>query len=202
MKILAMMAMTVAMETSVRADDVTVYVQGLSVVPAPMLGRARGLANEIFAGVGVKIDWYTGQPPRSQRSPQTPIVIEMTTGTPRERLPGALAFALPYEGVHIDVFYDRVHEATEPQLTPNVLAHVLVHEITHILQGTCRHSDTGIMKARWNHNDYMEMRLKPLSFTEEDVQLIRFGVAERANETLIAAAPSLLTWHPKQFALR
>jgi hypothetical protein len=189
MKILAMMAIAVAIETGARADDVTVYVQGLSVVPAPMLGRAQALANEIFAGVGVKIDWRTGQPSRSQRSRQTPIAIEMTTGTPRERLPGALACSLLYEGIHVVVFYDRVQEATEPQLTPNVLAHVLVHEITHILQGTCRHSDTGVMKARWNHTDYMEMGLKPLSFTEEDVQLIRAGLVARATPgTLVATA--------------
>jgi hypothetical protein len=191
MKILAVIAMAVALETDARADEVTVYVQGLTVVPAQMLAPAEVLANEIFAGVGVKIDWRIGRPSRSQRSRQTPIVIEMTTGTPQERLPGALAVALPYEGVHINVFYDRVQEATEPQLTPDVLAHVLVHEITHILQETCRHSGTGVMKARRNHKDYMEMKIKPLSFTEEDVQLIRIGLARRANASaLIAAAPN------------
>ena len=116
-------------------------------------------------------------------------MVEIVTDTSRELKPGALAFARPYEGVHIDVFYDRVRAATEPELTPNVLAHVLVHEITHILQGTCRHSDTGVMKARWNHEDYMEMRLNPLSFTEEDVQLIRAGLAGRTNAgTLVATA--------------
>jgi len=190
MKILAVMAMAVALETGARADELTVYVQGMSVVPAQTLGRAQGLANEIFAGVGVNIDWRVGQPSRSQRSLQTPIVVEMVTGIPRE-LPGALAFAYPYEGVHINVFYDRVQEATEPQLTPTVLAHVLVHEITHILQGTCRHSDTGVMKARWTHQDYMDMKVKPLSFTEEDVQFIRIGLAKRANASaLIAAVPN------------
>lgn len=76
-------------------------------------------------------------------------------------------------------------------MTTNLLAHVLVHEITHILQGTCRHSDTGIMKARWTHQDYMEMGQKPLSFTEKDLQLIRTGLAKRANSvTLIAATPT------------
>ena len=167
----------------------TVYVQGLSVVPAPVLCRAQALANEIFAGVGVKIDWRRGQPSRSQSRIEKPIVVEMITDTPSELKPGALAFARPYEGVHINVFYDRVRAATEPELTPNVLAHVLVHEITHILQGTCRHSDTGVMKARWTHTDYMEMGQKPLSFTEEDVQLIKSGLAARANAgTLVATA--------------
>jgi hypothetical protein len=192
MKILAIMAMAVVMETGARADDMTVYLLGVSVVPAPVLGRAQALANEIFADVGVKIDWRRGQPSSFQSQHQRAIVVEMVPDTPREHTPGALAFALPYEGVHIQVFYNRVQAATQPELTPNILAHVLVHEITHILQGTCRHSDTGIMKAHWNHSDFMEMRLKPLSFTEEDAQMIRFGVARRENAgTLIAAAPSL-----------
>jgi hypothetical protein len=177
MKITTVAAVAIAVAMNARATEVTVYVQGLSVVPLPVLNRARVLANGMFAGVDVKIDWRTGQPPRRESQHQGAIMVEIVTDTPRELKPGALAFARPYEGVHIDVFYDRVRAATEPELTPNVLAHTLVHEITHILQGTCRHSDTGVMKARWNHEDYMEMRLKALSFTEEDVRLIRAGLA-------------------------
>jgi hypothetical protein len=189
MKILALVAMAVVMEIGARADEVTVHVLCGPIVPAPVLGQAEALASEMFAGVGVTIDWRRGQPSQSQSLVENPIVVEMVTDTPRQVKPGALAFARPYEGVHIDVFYDRVRAATEPELTPNVLAHVLVHEITHILEGTCRHSETGIMKARWTHQDYMEMGQKPLSFTEEDVRLIRFGVAKRVNAgTLIAAA--------------
>jgi hypothetical protein len=189
MKMMAMMAMAVMMETGARADEVTVYVQGMSAVSATILWRAQSLANEIFAGVGVRIDWRQGEPSRSGSRRERAIVVEMIPKTPAQLKPGALAYALPYEGVHINVFYDRVQAATEPELTPNVLAHVLVHEITHILQGTCRHSDTGIMKARWSHTDYMEMGQRPLSFSDTDVQLIRTGVAERANAaTLIAAA--------------
>jgi hypothetical protein len=190
MKITTVAAMAIAAAMSARADEVTVYVQGLSVAPAPMLNRARALANEMFASVDVKINWREGEPSRSLSHPERAIVVEIVTDTPRELKPGALAFARPFEGVHIKVFYDRVQAVTEPELTPNLLAHVLVHEITHVLQGTCRHSDTGVMKARWNHEDYMEMRLKPLSFTEEDVQLIRAGLAARAEAaTLVAAAP-------------
>ncbi len=164
MKITAMAAVAITVAMSARADEVTVYVQGLSVLPAPTLNRAQVLANEIFAGVGVQVDWRRGQPSRSRSPIEKPIVVEIITDTPAKLNPGALAFARPYEGVHITLFYDRVGAATDPELTPNVLAHVLVHEITHILQGTCWHSDSGVMKARWNHKDYMEMRLKPLSF--------------------------------------
>ncbi len=189
MKITTIAAMAVAVAMSARADEVMVYVQGLSVVPAPTLNRARALASEMFATVDVKINWRGGEPSRSQLYPERAIVVEVVTDTPRELKPGALAFALPFEGVHIKVFYDRVQAATEPELTGNVLAHVLVHEITHILQGTCRHSDTGVMKARWAHADYMEMGQKPLSFTDEDARLIKAGLVARATPgTLVATA--------------
>jgi hypothetical protein len=188
MKITTMAAVAIAVAMDVRAAEVTVYVQGLSVATAPVMSRAQALANEIFAGVGVKIDWRRGQPSCSRSPIEKPIVVQLINDTPSGLKPGALAFARPYEGVHIDVFYDRVRAATEPELTPNVLAHVLVHEITHILQGTCRHSETGVMKARWTHTDYMEMGQKPLSFTEEDVQLIKNGLAERDNGDIPVAA--------------
>jgi hypothetical protein len=42
-----------------------------------------------------------------------------------------------------------------------------VHEITHVLEGIDRHSATGIMKDRWDDNDYAEMRRKPLRFAPE-----------------------------------
>lgn len=189
MKIIAMMALAVTMEIGARADQVTVYVQGSDVVPITTFIRAQGLANGIFRGAGVKIDWRIGQPPRSQPRRRDPIVVEITTKTPSQLEPGALAFALPYEGVHIDVFYDRVQQVNPDSLTEYVLAHVLVHEITHILQGISRHSETGVMKAHWNQDDYMDMRWKGLAFTELDVQLIRVGLAERAKTgALIAAA--------------
>jgi hypothetical protein len=74
-----------------------------------------------------------------------------------------------------------------------VLAHVLVHEITHVLEGIDRHSATGIMKAHWNYNDYLEMRRKPLPFAHEDVNLIYDGlkaprVAPAAMLTRVARA--------------
>src|ERR1700685_64961 len=111
---MAVVAITVAMNA--RADQVTVYVQDLPMVPTPMLNRAQALANEMFAGVGVNIDWRRGQPSRSQSRREAAIVVEMATDTPRHQLPGALAFARPYEGVHITLFYDRVRVATEPEL--------------------------------------------------------------------------------------
>jgi hypothetical protein len=81
--------------------------------------------------------------------------------------------AQPYDRAAIQVFYDRIQYAKAPG---RVLAHVLVHEITHVLQGIARHSSTGIMKASWDRDDFDRMRYTTLPFTEEDIALIRRGL--------------------------
>ena len=74
------------------------------------------------------------------------------------------------------MFYDRIKYKPAPA---ELLAHVMVHEITHILQGISRHSDSGIMKANWSGEEFQRMRFKALPFTEEDVVLIRRGLEAR-----------------------
>jgi hypothetical protein len=69
---------------------------------------------------------------------------------------------------------------------PNLLAHVLVHEITHLIQGINRHSDRGVMKARWDEDDYEQMRSRRLAFTEYDIRLIRLGLEVRSSRAVLA----------------
>jgi hypothetical protein len=138
--------------------------------------RARELASEMFAGIGVAIEWRLGL----RGCPAQAILISLSYDTPASLKLGALAYALPYEGSHVRVFYDRIAQNLCQRLIPIVLAHVLVHEITHIVQGICRHSDNGIMKTRWNHDDLQHMAWKPLAFAAEDADLIYRGLATRA----------------------
>jgi hypothetical protein len=91
------------------------------------------------------------------------------TRTPGSFMPGSLAYVVPNAGSHITVFLDRIEEMRAPS---NVLAHVMVHEITHLLQGVGRHSASGVMKEVWSARDFGWMRIKPLSFTPVDVELI------------------------------
>lgn len=159
---------------------VTVYVRNRD-VPSQVQNLAEVVADKIFAGVGLSIDWRCERP--ATRRLEGSIAIDLAVAPQRSR-PHPVAFALPYEGVHIRVFYDRIQEERNPAA---MLAHVLVHEITHILQGMVRHSETGIMKARWSAADIDEMGYKALPFTPLDVMLIQRGVAHR---TAAAATPA------------
>jgi hypothetical protein len=148
--------------------------------PFPGVAQARLLASEMFAAIGIRVRWRQGL----GGCPSGGILISLADGTPARLMPGALAYALPYEGRHIRVFYDRSTQHNARNGIPVVLGHVLVHEITHILQGISRHSATGIMKARWDQRDFDFMDLKCLKFTREDVDLIYRGLAVRLRHSV------------------
>ena len=179
MTITMIVAMAAAVGMGSRTGQkVTVYVEDTPVVPAAALVQARHLATEIFAGAGVRIDWRSGHPSNVKLHDEQAIVVSMALNTPANYLPGALASAQVYEGVQITVFWDRVEQPVRPAPAYVILGHVLVHEITHLLQGINRHSESGIMKARWTHRDYAAMAWKPLPFTPHDIFLLHMSREE------------------------
>jgi hypothetical protein len=188
MKIAVKIAMATLIGMSAQAEQrVTVYVQDGMVVPLKTLAQAERLAADMFATAGVRIEWRNGHPREAA------ITVSLAETTPKDYLPGALAFARAYEGVHITVFYDRVLATAPREVTPALLAHVLAHEITHILQGCDQHSESGIMKARWTKNDIDQMAFKALPFTSEDVDMIHIGLAaqdHRGSPTVAMALDS------------
>ncbi len=178
MRLMAMMAMTVAAGLTVQAGQVlnqrlTVYVRNSANVPEDTRDQAENLASSMFASIGVQVDWRCGEP---RSSFEQALAIQLATNTPKDEKPGALAYAKPYEGVHIVVFWDRIQFGLAPR---GLLAHVMAHEITHILEGASRHSETGIMKAQWTDEDHRAMLIQPLRFAPVDVDLIHQGLAAR-----------------------
>ena len=90
-----------------------------------------------------------------------------------------MAYAMPYEGAHIVLFYDRI-AVSGRALLPHLMAHVMVHEITHILPGRRPALRKGVMKAHWGQLDFNRMMGKPLDFTPGDVEMIHNGLLARA----------------------
>jgi hypothetical protein len=166
---------------------VKVYILRNAGVPFPTLLVAQLVAREMFAKAGVNLKFQTGEPKLD--AARRAIVIDMAWHAPERFSPSALAYAQEFEGVHITVFYDRVEamaggELVQPLANGTLamlLAHVLVHEITHILEGTDRHSQQGVMKAHWTAEDVARMAKKPLPFDHTDIELIHLGLARREN---------------------
>jgi hypothetical protein len=149
---------------------------------------AKGVADKMFAAIDINLSWRPAEFCKTHRGA---ILITLSRKTAANFKRGALAYARPFEGVHIEVFYDRI-ELLDYATLPKVLGHVFVHEITHILQAIPWHSENGVMKAHWTDRDYAHMRTVSLQFTREDVELIHFGLAardRRVSGTLMAAAP-------------
>ena len=128
--------------------------------------QARTVASGIFTSIGVKIQWHG-----PDKCPTEAVYVSFSSRTPASDHPGASAYALPYEGTHVVVFLDRVKDLA-PSAVGLLLGYNMAHEITHILEGTARHSESGIMKAHWDAKDHYQMSLGQLSFAPEDVRLI------------------------------
>jgi hypothetical protein len=143
--------------------------------------RAEQLANVIFTKADVRIAWQNvgAQEKRHtcSASQDRQINVRLGTGTPASFHPGALAFAQVDSGLFIQVFFDRIVQVATHNGEGRVLAHVLVHEITHVIEGGSRHSEKGMMMSKWSSFEIMQMNFKPLSFTPEDIQLIHLGLA-------------------------
>jgi hypothetical protein len=139
---------------------------------------AESIATQIYAGIGVELQWR-----RCRTCPAGGIRVAMTTNTPPGLLPGALAYTTPYGEASIRVFYDRVLEGgtRQREMAASLLGHVLAHEIGHVLQGISRHSESGVMKGRWEYRDILDMSRKPFSFAPIDERLIVLGMEGRLD---------------------
>jgi hypothetical protein len=166
-----------------KAALATVSICVETAAPFIQTGLAESVASAIYAGIGIKLDWRHGS-----YCPTDALILTLTLDTPEGLMPGSMAYAKPYEGKHVRVFYDRVSNLQPyPKHTAcQILGHVLAHEIGHMLQRTSRHSETGVMKAQWTAADYKSMAVRPFRFTAEDVELILAGLPtmNRSNASL------------------
>ncbi len=131
----------------------------------------------MFARAGVRITWVNGKP-RSSGADGAPVVVHVrfVRQSMDAHSAGALAYATPFaRGVNtITVLRDRIRAIADgPAREPHILTHVLAHEIGHVLQGTDRHAESGVMKACWDREDFQAMERNSLEFTLTDVELMR-----------------------------
>ena len=144
----------------------------------------RGAA-DLFSAAGIRTAWHLDGSCQSSSDAVDVVMVSFLKGAPKTERPGSLAYALPYEGTHIVVYYDRVQRLAVSDGGPKgqvslVLEYVLVHEITHLLEGVSRHSNGGIMKAHWDSGDYFEMARKKFVLSLIDIDLVNKGLHARA----------------------
>jgi hypothetical protein len=164
--------------------EVSINLHNATVAGPGTVERAKLLAKNMFASIGINIVWRSCS---LESHPGLCVDVLLSAGDYSDESDGPLAEAFPFAGTagHITVRYDRVHNSAgmTHDLEPVLLGHVLVHEITHVLQCLDRHSDSGVMKARYTSEDYYDMRWKPLTFTLEDIDLIHLGIQVLQSRT-------------------
>lgn len=170
--------------------DVSILVQTDGQPGAAIRALAEMTATEMFAKIGVRAVWVADA---KGSGAATGVVLHLRiTDEPQDGRPPALGYAHTFANStksSIVIMWDRIltRSGGVPMLAPTLLAHVMVHEVTHVLQRVVRHSDEGIMKTEWSREDIESIHWQPLAFTEEDVRLIQSGLAGLRKLTIDAA---------------
>jgi len=179
------LALVAAAQARGEEREIAVGLENAQMVPFALLAQAQATAARVYAGVGVKLRW------RSQAA--TEIWMQFDTRVAEGVHPGAMGYATPYgkTGTRIHILLDRVLSAGSRRLAGVLLGHVMAHELGHVLEGISRHSDSGVMKAHWDDQDFDEMLVGRLSFSGADTDLLQMGVARLARyskATVLTAA--------------
>jgi hypothetical protein len=171
------------------AGKIRVCVNSGNYTSVGVVTLAEDITSRMLATAGVGVEWHAvaNAVCREARQNDT-VALDFAEYALPGQPPGALAYAEVYDAVHIVVLFDRVkRSANGPTQVSIVLAHVMTHEIAHLLEGIARHSKTGVMKAHWNAKDFALMGWSPLPFAPEDIELIRLGLVRRAARFASAA---------------
>jgi hypothetical protein len=104
-----------------------------------------------------------------------PFIVGILASAPKG-LPYALGYSLPAEPewVHAVVFDDRIEEVHYRNRVSysSLLGCAIAHEVTHMLLKSSAHSVRGVMKARWERTDLLDIACGRLSFNPEENTLI------------------------------
>ena len=109
------------------------------------------------------------------------IALEIVAEAPLGRKASVLGTAQPFarQGLNVRVFADRIAAAADRQNRSysSVLAHVMAHEIGHVLLRTNDHSGAyGLMAPVWTDWEYGQMGRGLMFFNHSESQAMRVGL--------------------------
>ena len=179
MRAIQVLGITLFMAVSLPADECAVNVTLVSgnLVSTAAVIKAKSVAGDIFADIGMELGW--SKETTDGRRCIRRIGARLETASGPGEPPDALAYTTL--GVRADrqihIFIDRVGAMVPESSLGTLLGHVLAHEITHVLEGVPRHSDGGVMKARWDRIDLKCLVHHPLHFDLVDAALIHAALS-------------------------
>ncbi len=185
----------------------TVCVYNYAQVSSRLLVAAEEEVTRIFLEAGVEVDWVLwpvrGRAEDRQVAPQSDSprwshVLNLTTRAKAGKLPSnldPLGFAMPCAKqdpiCRAYIFSDRIEDMAKEQSASEarILAHVMAHELGHLVLGPHCHSREGIMEGIWQSKAIARASHGILLFTAGQGEVIRVAIGRR-NTSHEAAAVS------------
>ena len=174
---------------------ITYEIYNHSGVSHDTLTAAASILHALFAASGVEGVWLTPQAhfpnpqPASGACPR-PLRLIMLAEDQFEavvRTPGVFGIKAKSDRDHHGVAYlspRRVARAARAHKLriPTVLAHVMAHELVHLIQPRPSHTLTGLMRAHWESDDYAAMAQGHLGLASDQRRSFR-TMLDRRNHT-------------------
>ncbi len=170
-----------------------VMVRNSAGVPDDTINDAQKQAGKILGHVGVEVAWIDCQlsinasvctgTAEADRLELT-IVTEDNRQMFSEDVLGRSVLGGSDRGVYARVFYAHIQVKAEQEgVSPATLLGLAVaHEFGHLLLGPKAHSEQGIMRANWSHNDIQRGIRGQLRFTPQQAPLIQANEQSRTKE--------------------
>lgn len=153
-------------------------------------------ATRIFGVTGIKLQPVVGNlestearlvnyldPPHRNKISQpaccarVDIAVDLVKRAPQSLKLSILGSATPFatRGLNVRLFMDRIQDAAarDNQPVPILVAHVLAHEIGHVLARTTAHAPSGLMSASWSDSEYRRLGAGVLLFSRQEAALLR-----------------------------
>ena len=149
--------------------------------PADVLSAARHELVGIFARAGIQIVWHdeTSAAPPAYRFAVKIVPHSLNYGHAK---PHVMGVALrETRGTIVYVFFGRVEGFARAHRIPNgtFLAHVIAHEVGHLLLPRGWHSQRGLMRGTWDRAQVEGAVRGELTFTPDEIRTIRADASLR-----------------------
>jgi hypothetical protein len=150
-------------------------------VPADILESARQQVSAIYARAGIELIRHDtpAAAPSALRFAAKIVPHSLGYGQDKPHVMGAALGET--RGTLVYVFFGRVENFARSQrvLSSTMLAHVIAHEIGHLLLPKGWHSDRGLMRGKWDRAQVDNAMRGTLTFTPDEIRTIRADASFR-----------------------